>query len=108
MSFPFHRSLPGRERLILTAFWTLWVLAVFLTAYALAVESFGIGLFIPDQHVPKLHMRAEARVACVLSGTAVFGMLGISLFVSAPSRSLKAAVFFAFAFCLFYLAIPRF
>lgn len=105
MSLPFHRYSPSRERLLRTAFWTLWGLAVSLTAYALVVETFGLGLFLPDQHVPKLHMRAEAHVACVLGGTAAFGVAGICLFVSTPLRLLGFA---AFAFWLFYLSISRF
>ena len=106
MSLPFHRYSPSRERLVRTAFWTLCVVS--LTAYALVVETFGLGLFLPDQHVPKLHMRTEPRVAFMLSLIAGVSMFGINSFVSAPSRRLGSAVLAALAFWLVYLAIPRF
>ncbi len=108
MSLPFHRYSPSRARLVHTAFWTLWVLAVSLTAYAFVVETFGLGLFLPDQDVPKLHMRAEPRVAFMLSLIAGVSMFGISCFVSASSRRLEIAVLAVLVFWFVYLAIPRF
>ena len=56
MRFPIHNVIPSSERLIRTLFWTFWTLTVASTAYGLIVESFGIGLFLPNQGAPKFHM----------------------------------------------------
>jgi len=79
-------ALPNAERLVRTLFWTFWVLTVALAAYGLAMEFFGLGLFL-DSQVPKLHMRGEARLARMLStGTALS-----SAIVCGFTRSLEPA-----------------
>ncbi len=87
-------------------FWTLWVLTVALTAYGLAVELFGIGLFLRDQHVPKLHMRGEADLASAFSSITAVGLAIVCAFIG--SRALRGLGLAACCFWLFYLAIPRF
>jgi hypothetical protein len=108
MSSPIHSALPSAERLVRTLFWTLWVLTVVFTAYALAVESFGIGLFLHDQHVPKLHMRGEAHIASALGSITALGLAIVCAFVGRWSRPLRRFGVAALAFWLFYLAIPRY
>ena len=105
MSFPIHRTSPSTERLVRTLFWTLWVLTIVLMGYALAVESLGLGLFLHDQHVPKLHMRGEARIASALGSMTALGLAVVCAFVGRPLRRLGFVVFSCW---LFYLAIPRF
>ncbi|MEZ0275992.1 MAG: hypothetical protein ACAH88_13885 [Roseimicrobium sp.] len=108
MSVLAHIASSNTERLVRTAFWTLWVLTVAFTAYALAVETFGVGLFLRDQHAPKLHMRGEAYFANILSIAAVFGLAIASAFIGRWSRPLRYLGFAAITFGLFHLAIPRF
>ena len=108
MSLPIHSASPNTERLVRTLFWTLWVLTVALTAYALAVESFGVGLFLRDEHVPKLHMRGEAHLASALGTVTAIGLAVVCVFIGRWSRALRRLGFAALGFWLFYLAIPRF
>ena len=108
MSFSIHSVSPSTERLVRTLFWTLWVLTVGFTAYALVVESFGVGLFLSDEHVPKLHMRGEARLAGVLGSLSAIGLAVLCAFIHRWSRPLLRFGFGALAPWLLYLAIPRF
>ncbi len=103
-----HLTLPSAERLVRTLFWTFWSLTVVLTAYGLAVESLGIGLFLRDQHVARLHMRVEAHLASALVGVTAVGLAFVCAIVGRWSRLLRSIGFAALAFWLFYLAIPRF
>lgn len=40
-----------QEKMLHTMFWTFFVLTVIFTCYEFAVESYGLGLFVPDPHV---------------------------------------------------------
>ena len=108
MSFPIHSAIPNTERLVRTLFWTLWVITVAVTAYALCVESFGIGLFLRDDHAPKLHMRGEAHLAGAVASFAAIGLLAATFIIGRWSRTLRRLGITALLFFLFYLAIPRF
>lgn len=108
MNLPIHSVSPSTERLVRTLFWTLWVLTVAFTAYALAVELFGVGLFLSDEHVPKLHMRGEARLSGALGSLSAIGLAVVCAFIHRWSRPLLGLGFAALAFWLAYLAIPRF
>ena len=101
-------AMPSSERLVRTIFWTLWIITVSATAYALCVESFGIGLFLQNSFAPKLHMRGEAHLAFVVSFFAIIGLMVASISVARWSRSLWRFSFAALAFWLFYFAIPRY
>ena len=96
------------ERLVRTAFWTLWGLTVALTTYGLAVELFGVGLFLRDEPVLKLHMRGEAHLATTLASVTAIGLAFVSLYVGRWSRSLCRLGFAALAFWLFYFSMARF
>jgi hypothetical protein len=108
MSFQTHSSPVNTEQLVRILFWTLLVTTVGLTAYGLLVELFGIGLFLRDQVAPKLHMRAEANLACALSSVSAIGLAIVCAFLDRWSRPLRRLGFVALAFWLFYLSFPRF
>lgn len=108
MNLRIHSVSPSTERFVRTLFWTLWVLTIVFTAYALAVESFGVGLFLSDEHVPKLYMRSEARVAGALGSLSAIGLAVVCAFIHRWCRPLLRLGFAALAFWLFCLTIPRF
>jgi|688.fasta_scaffold1744696_1 hypothetical protein len=106
MRLPIHNTVPSSESLIRTVFWTLWVLTVALTAYALAASSYGVGLFL-DIRTPKLHMRYEVRVAEFLSFLCASGLLVVCLSLPQASRALRYLGWAALGFWLFNLSITR-
>ncbi len=100
--------MPSAKRVVRTVFWTLWIFTVAFTAYGLAVESLGIGLFLHGDHAPKWHMRGEARLASSLSIVSALALAVTCFFIRRQSRPLWWAGLAALAFWFFYLAIPRF
>jgi hypothetical protein len=84
------------------------VLTIALTGYALAIESFGIGLFLQNDPAPKLHMRGEAYVIGSLSCYSALGLGIASILIGHWSIELRRMGYIAIAFWLFYLSIPRF
>jgi hypothetical protein len=101
--------MPSRERLARTVFWTFWGTTVALTLYAWGVSSFGIGMFLDDAYwVPKLHMRAEVRVAECLSLVSLVGLFLASMFIERCSRPQLLLVAATIGLWFLYLAIPRF
>ena len=107
MSSPLHSSFPKFKRLIRTVFWTFWLITVTATVYGLCVESFGIGLFLRNDHAPKLHMRGEARLADKLSLFAGTGLLVVTVIISRWSRPLRFLGIAALLFLFFKLSITR-
>lgn len=106
MTLPNQPAPQRAEGIIRAAFWTLFVLTVAATAYWFAVVSFGKGLFLSDQHVPKLHMRGEARLANILATEAAIGLAVVCVFIGRWSRPLRLLGFAALAFWIFHLAVP--
>ncbi len=102
-------DMPSRERLVRTLFWTLWVMTAALTLYAWGVASFGIGMFLQDAPwVPKLHMRAEVRIAETLSLVTAIGLAMITAIIGRWSRPLSRLGLVPLALWFLYLCIPRF
>ncbi|WP_395742120.1 hypothetical protein [Prosthecobacter sp.] len=108
MTLPIHRVIPRRERLARTVFWTLWIATVVSTVFALCVELFGIGLFLHDDHAPKLHMRGEARMANAINSAAAIALAIVTVIIGRWSRTLRRLGIAALLFFLFHLAIPHF
>jgi hypothetical protein len=90
------------------AFWTLTAITLLATGYGLLLEGWGIGKFISNNPVPKLHMRIEAQLARAVSLYAAVPLAVISAVVAFRSRLLCVVGVAAIAFCLFYHGLPRF
>jgi hypothetical protein len=106
MSFLIHNTTPSTERLVRTLFWTLWVLTVVFTAYALAVESFGVGLFL-EKDVPRRYMLGEAQMAGGLGSLAAIGLAVVCAFIRSWSGPLFRLGIATLALWVVYLTIER-
>ena len=88
-----------KERLVRTAFWTLWVLTLTILSGARSAEVINN---------PQGSMSVEARTLDILSCFAVAGLVLVSLLVGHWSRWLRRLGWVAVAFWLVYMAWPRF
>ena len=96
------------ERLVRTIYWTFFVFSVGFTSYGFIVETFGFGLFLRSDSVPKLHMRGEAYLAVTMSSAATFGLLAASILIRRWSRTLLGVGLTGCAYWFAYFAMPRF
>ncbi len=96
-------SIPSREQLARTLFWTLWCIMVSFSAYGLCIEFLGVGLFLPNDPAPKIHMRGEPVMAGVVGSGAAIGLFFVTIWIgrwSMPLRRLGMAALLFFIVCL--------
>jgi hypothetical protein len=105
-SLEFHIT-SSAERLLRTAFWTLWVVVVVFTSYGYAAEFFGLSLF-GRGYAPKYHMGAEAHVIGTISLFAMLMLAATSLGIRRFSRTLFRLGILACAYQFIDILIPRF
>jgi hypothetical protein len=96
------------QRLVRTTFWTFLVITIGVTAYGFLVEAFGLGLFLRDNPVPKLHMRAEAHLAEALSSASALGLFVTSFIIRRWNRTLFGVGLAGCVFWFVYFALPRY
>jgi hypothetical protein len=90
-----------RERILLTVFWTFFVLTVALPAYALATD-------IAWGYFPAGIYRPEAEIASALASRTVCGLFVMSLLFARKNRVILRIGLAGCAWWLVLLSIPRF
>ena len=95
------------ERLLRTAFWTLWLITVGSISYGLAAEMFGLSIFQPG-YPYKYNLSIEYHVLGTVTSIATLMLAVATVAVWRSAPRLRKLGIGACMFQLFYISIPRY